>query len=110
MKKFNRLIIAVGITALFIGALAACSSGNSATAEPAGDVTDKLKVVAATSGAPSPYIYNVDGTLYGYDVEVLEEVFSRLPQYELEWEVTEFASILTGIDAGYYQRGTAGLY
>lgn len=105
MKKFNRLIAAIGIAALLIGTLAACGSENTSVTAPAEDSTDKIKVVAATSGAPSPYIYDDNGTLYGYDIEVLEEIFSRLPQYELEWEVTEFASILTGIDAGYYQIG-----
>lgn len=36
---------------------------------------------------------------------MIKEIFSRLPQYELEFQTTEFASIFTGIDAGYYQMG-----
>lgn len=53
-----------------------------------------------------PFIFQGDdGNLDGYDIAVIKEIFSRLPQYELEFQTTEFASIFTGIDAGYYQMG-----
>ena len=104
MKKI-KWIAALGIAVLLISILAACGGDRASTAESSGDTSDKIKVVAATSGAPTPDIYNDNGKLYGYEIEVLEEVFSRLPQYELEWEITEFTSIFTGIDAGYYQIG-----
>lgn len=67
---------------------------------------DSTKVIIATSGSPAPYLYTDDnGNLEGYDIAVMNEVFSRLPQYEIEYELTEFQSIFTGLDAGYYQIG-----
>ena len=71
------------------------------------DNTEKTKIIVATTGTgPSPFIFQGDdGNLDGYDIAVIKEIFSRLPQYELEFQTTEFASIFTGIDAGYYQMG-----
>lgn len=71
------------------------------------DTTEKTKIIVATTGTgPSPFIFQGDdGNLDGYDIAVIKEIFSRLPQYELEFQTTEFASIFTGIDAGYYQMG-----
>ena len=40
-----------------------------------------------------------------YYIALIKEIFSRHPKYELEFQTTEFASIFTGIDAGYYQMG-----
>lgn len=68
--------------------------------------TESTKVIIATSGSPAPYMYTDDnGNLDGYDIAVMNEVFSRLPQYKIEYELTEFQSIFTGLDAGYYQIG-----
>ena len=66
------------------------------------DNTEKTKIIVATTGTgPSPFIFQGDdGNLDGYDIAVIKEIFSRLPQYELEFQTTEFASIFTGIDAG----------
>lgn len=116
MRKIN-LILAVSI--LVMALVAGCGKSSEATVNKTSETTvDKnvveeekktteevIKITAATSGAPKPYMYNDGGKLYGYDIEVIEEIFSRLPQYELEWEVTEFASIFTGMDAGNYQIG-----
>lgn len=78
-----------------------------AASDAAAETTEVTKIVAATTGTgPSPYIYqNDDGEIDGYEIAVLKEIFSRLPQYELELATTEFASIFTGMDAGYYQLG-----
>ena len=79
---------------------AAATAGSSALPKNA----DAATIVAATSGAPNPYIIqNSDGSLGGYDIEVLNAVFDRLPQYNLKYTVTEFGSVLTGITSGQFQ-------
>ncbi|WP_051192344.1 transporter substrate-binding domain-containing protein [Butyrivibrio sp. VCB2001] len=72
-------------------------------AEAAGEVT---VIHAATSGNPRPFTYiDEEGNLVGQNIELIKAVFDKLPQYELEIEVTEFPSIFTGIDAGIYDLG-----
>lgn len=71
--------------------------------EKTGDVT---VIRAATSAHPRPFTYiDEDGNLTGQNIELIKAVFDKLPQYELEIEVTEFSSIFTGIDAGTYDLG-----
>lgn len=82
---------------------AAKETGKSDTDQGA---VQKRKIIAATSGSPNPFIYTDENNeLTGYEPAVLREVFSRLPQYELEFQLTEFASIFTGLDADLYQIG-----
>ncbi|MBO6214201.1 MAG: transporter substrate-binding domain-containing protein [Lachnospiraceae bacterium] len=72
----------------------------------AADTTEKRVIVAATSAAPRPFAYyDEENNLTGQNIELVNAIFERLPQYELKWEVTDFASIFTGIDAGRYQIG-----
>ena len=53
----------------------------SAETENSGDVT---VINAVTGGSPKPYIsVEEDGSYSGYDIEVLQAVFDRLPQYSL---------------------------
>lgn len=66
-----------------------------------------VKVVHVGNAAmPKPYSYiGDDGNVTGYDIDVITAIFDLLPQYELQIEVTEFPSIMTGIDAGRYDLG-----
>ena len=53
----------------------------SAETENSGDVT---VINAVTGGSPKPYIsVEEDGSYSGYDIEVLQAVFDRLPRYSL---------------------------
>ena len=53
----------------------------SAETENSGDVT---VINAVTGGSPKPYIsVEEDGSYSGYDIEVLQAVFDRLPQVKL---------------------------
>lgn len=66
--------------------------------------TGTTVIYVGTAGSPAPYVTTDDNNeLTGYDIEVLREVFNRLPQYELEFQTTEFASVLTGLSAGNFQ-------
>ena len=87
---------------------AAETSGVSSTADTASatDTQDVTVIKAATGGSPKPYTYvDENNEVTGYDIEVLKEVFNRLPQYELQVEVTDFASIFSGLNSGLYQIG-----
>lgn len=102
MKKNNIFkIILIATTIVLSG----CSRNNTDTSENKTTETAE-EIVIATSGSPAPYLYTDDnGNLAGYDIAVMNEVFSRLPQYKIKYELTEFASIFTGLDSGYYQIG-----
>ena len=105
MKKVKKLIGLIISSVFIVGALTACgnSAAQKSNAEPA---KEKLKIIAATSAAPAPFIYtDSNDKIIGYDTEVLEEIFNRLPQYELEIKKTEFASIFAGLDSGRFQVG-----
>lgn len=53
-------------------------------------------IKAATKGAPSPYmVIQEDNSVGGSDIEILQAVFERLPQYELEIVVAD--DPLTGL-------------
>ena len=76
-------------------------AGTDAAAE--GEVTT---VYAATGGSPKPFTFVDDSNeLTGHNIELIKAVFDKLPQYELEIEVTDFASIFAGLDSDRYQIG-----
>jgi ABC-type amino acid transport/signal transduction systems, periplasmic component/domain len=105
IKKLKKLILLLAACAVTMGALAACSNSSvqKSSGEPA---KEKQKIVAATSASPAPFIsIDSNSKVIGYDTEVLEEIFRRLPQYELEIQKTEFASIFAGLDSGRFQVG-----
>lgn len=127
MKKtlVNR-ILTTGLTLTFLAAgLSGCGSnasdGNADTSAPAETVenadTDAAAdtaaensdvqvttIYAATSGSTNPYTtIDENDEVTGYDCEILKEVFNRLPQYDLEFVVTDFSSIFSGVTSGTYQ-------
>lgn len=105
IRKFKKLILLLIHCTIIIVALAAC--GNSSSQKSSADAAkEKQKIVAATSASPAPFMsIDSNGKVIGYDTEVLEEIFRRLPQYELEIQKTEFASIFAGLDSGRFQVG-----
>ncbi|MDR0731974.1 MAG: transporter substrate-binding domain-containing protein [Treponema sp.] len=63
-------------------------------------------VRAATGGSPRPFTYvDESGKLVGHNIELIQAIFDRLPQYKLELELTDFPSIFAGLDADRYQIG-----
>lgn len=57
-------------------------------------------IKAVTSGTLAPYFYvNDDSELTGVDIDIVKEVFNRLPQYELK---IEQADALQGVLSGQY--------
>ena len=93
MRK--KKIAAVILTILAIGMVAGCGKKEG---------TETIKV--ANAAMPKPYSYLDDnGEVTGYDIDVIKAVFDYLPEYDMELTVTEFPSILAGIDSGRYDVG-----
>lgn len=59
----------------------------------------------------NPYAYaEPDGTLNGEAVQVAREVFSRMGIEEMDGVLTEFGSLIPGLQAGRFDTITAGMY
>lgn len=119
-KRVLALLLAVfTLSALFTGCTNQASGDDSSTNSPAAASPDTstpapeetndtepaevTTIYASTKGYPSPYmIVGEDNELSGYDIEVLQEVFNRLPQYELEFVLAEGDAVLTGLTSGLY--------
>ena len=70
---------------------------------PAGEVKT---IVAVTGASPRPFTYYDDNNeLVGQNIELVNAIFEKLPQYDLKWEVTDFQSIFAGLDSDRYQLG-----
>ncbi|MBO7363609.1 MAG: transporter substrate-binding domain-containing protein [Lachnospiraceae bacterium] len=113
-------LAAIVMTALSL--LAGCGGGNTSSAQPvasgqasgasaqtqeadapAGETAEVTTILIGTGGSPKPWLWvEEDGTIAGYDAEVIYAVDELLPQYEFVFEKTEFASLFTGVDAGRY--------
>ena len=103
MKKLAS-ILAVTLAAGVLATGCGSSSGN-ASKDSSSD-SGKTVIKAATGANAKPYVYvGDDDKPAGYDVDVLNAVFDKLPDYELEYEVTDFGSVLSGLNSGNYQIG-----
>lgn len=112
-KKFWAVLAAAGLLAAsFAGcgsnasANAGSSSGSAASSSAEGssasDSGEKKVIKAVTSGTLAPYFYvNDDNELTGVDIDIVKEVFNRLPQYELK---IEQADALQGVLSGQIGR------
>ena len=87
--------------------LAACGSNDQQAAnESSTSKAEKESIVVATSGSPKPFTYvNEKNEPTGYDIELIKALFKELPEYEVSFEVTEFTSVLAGLDTNRYQIG-----
>jgi polar amino acid transport system substrate-binding protein len=100
-QGWKRRGLALAVFFLAAAALYARGAKDTGTAEAA-----PIVVRAATGGSPRPFTYvDESGKLVGHNIELVQAIFDRLPQYKLELEVTDFPSIFAGLDAGRYQIG-----
>ena len=85
-------------------------SGAETTGTADADV-ERTVVVAVTHASPRPFTYyDDDNNLTGQNVELINAIFERLPQYELKWEVSpDFPAIFAGLDSDKYQIGVNNL-
>lgn len=95
--RYKFLSAVLGITVVAVS-LAGCGSSDKNSSEPTENEVTVVKGV--TGGSLAPYFYmDENNKLTGVDIEIAEEAFSRLPQYELEIEV---ADALQGVLSGQY--------
>lgn len=109
MKKKNLAAILALILALTLVATG-CGSGTSDEEAETGD-TEVRTIVCGTTTGYQPYVYTDENDeLVGYDIELIKAVFDRLPQYELQFELNDWDSILTGLDSGKYDISTECIF
>ncbi|MGN0339096.1 MAG: transporter substrate-binding domain-containing protein [Lachnospira sp.] len=98
MSRLRNKLLAVVLAATFIGgSLAGCGSNNSKAQAPKDGVT---VVKGVSGGSLAPYFYvDENNKLTGVDIEIAQEAFNRLPQYELTIDV---ADALQGVLSGQY--------
>ena len=101
MKKKVKWIISI-IVVVLVGLLI-FDKVTKNTSEAKSDSSEKITVVAATSGSPKPFTYEEDGELTGQNIELIKAVFEKLPQYKLKIVKVEFSSIFSGLTSGRYQ-------
>lgn len=130
MKKnfMHKLITGLLITTFIAGSLTACGKASStketksvsestteastetkedsATENTQSNAEEVITVYAATGGAPKPFTYVDDNNnITGQNIELINAVFAKLPQYKLVIEKTDFPSIFAGLDSDRYQIG-----
>ncbi len=98
MKKNNvKTVIQGMILVLGLFGLSGCASTSEAGASNEG-VT---KLIVGTGNGYQPYCYlDEDGNLTGYEYEVLKAVDELLPEYEFEYQTSDFSNVLVTLDAG----------
>lgn len=96
-KTWKKLGAAVGVFGLIAGTiLTGCDKDEEGSSDDG--VT---KVIVGTGNAYEPYCYlDENGNLAGYEYEVLKAVDELLPQYEFEFQTSDFTNILISLDSG----------
>lgn len=99
MKKNLSVRLFGGILAASVLLSGCQSAAGTVNAETADAETDVRTVYVAVGATFEPYTYiGEDNQPAGYDVAVLQEIDSRLPQYEFVIENTELANISVALD------------
>jgi polar amino acid transport system substrate-binding protein len=106
------LIIAVLIFAMIVG-LMGCGNGSSNDSDQV-STFEKIKeqgYVTVGFANEAPYAYATpDGKLTGLNVEIAREVFKNMGIPEMNPVLTEFGSLIPGLNAGRFDVITAGMY
>ncbi len=111
VSKVLAIVLTLGLGVLVTGC--GKSAASTLTADVKEEVNQEIKeeteivtIKVATGGSPRPYVYvGEDNEPTGYDIEVLKAVFEKLPNYELQIEVTDFGSVFSGLTSGIYKIG-----
>ena len=96
MKKLKFMGIILGIV---IAGMVFTGCGSNSSSSTASNSNVK-KIIVGTGNSYKPYCYLDDkNNPAGFDVEVLKEVNKKLPQYEFEFQTSEFKNVLISLDA-----------
>lgn len=94
-KSIKQRIIATTILIVAVTSLVGCGTTKTSTN------ADVTKIIVGTGNAYEPYCYlDEKGNLAGYEYEVLKAVDELLPEYEFEYQTSDFANVLISLDTG----------
>ena len=110
MKKTITIFLILTLIASLLtgcGAQAANTAANGTKPAKALEGSAAVTTIkVGTAGSPKPYIFtDDDNNVIGFDADVVAAIDELLPQYEFVYELTDFKSVFTGVDAGIYQMG-----
>ena len=110
MKKIVKYSSLAALGLVAAGVLAACSGGDKKdTASSEAAAPGKKEIVVATNGSPKPFIYEENGELTGYEIEVVRAIFKDSDKYEVKFEKTEWSGLFPGLDSDRYQMAVNNL-
>ena len=89
--------------------MAACSGGEKKDAASGEATSGKKEIVVATNGSPKPFIYEENGELTGYEIEVVRAIFKDSDKYTVRFEKTEWSGVFAGLDADRYNMAVNNL-
>ena len=102
MKIYQKIIVSAIVLSAAVSLVACGKSSKKQTSETS--KADKVTTITvATDADTKPFTYSENNQATGYDVEVARAVFKALPEYKLKVEITDFDSVVAGVDSGRYQ-------
>ena len=110
MKKIVKYSSLAALGLVAAGVLAACSGGDKKdTASSEAAAPGKKEIVVATNGSPKPFIYEENGELTGYEIEVVRAIFKDSDKYDVKFEKTEWSGVFAGLDADRYNMAVSNI-
>ncbi len=101
ISNVSRIVALVLASASFLTACSAKAAKTEADNKSADGAESVQKIIVGTGNGYEPYCYlDENGKLAGYEYEVLKEVDKLLPQYEFEYQTSDFTNVLISLDAG----------
>ena len=83
MKKIVKYSSLAALGLVAAGVLAACSGGEKKDAASGEATSGKKEIVVATNGSPKPFIYEENGELTGYEIELIRAIFKDSDKYDV---------------------------
>ncbi|OAA83946.1 transporter substrate-binding domain-containing protein [Clostridium ljungdahlii] len=97
MKKIKKVMIAFVLGALVMSVYGCGKKPSSSSNESV------KKIQVATSGTPKPFNFvGSDNKPTGFEIDLLKKIDEQLPDYDFQYNVTEFGSLFPGLDSKRY--------
>jgi polar amino acid transport system substrate-binding protein len=93
MKKL--LVVALTLVAMLVVGVAVSAS--------------EKKVTIGSNSENPPWVYNDNGVMKGFEVDIAEE-FGKRAGYKIEYKSAPFSSVLTGVQSGQWDIGMSSIW
>ncbi|GAA2822640.1 transporter substrate-binding domain-containing protein [Lactococcus raffinolactis] len=103
MKTYQKFIVSTFVLSATVALVACGKSTTKAEKNESSKADNVTTITVATDADTKPFTYSENNQATGYDVEVARAVFKELPEYKLKVEITDFDSVVAGVDSGRYQ-------